>query len=119
MPFGGLLSAAGGFYCIFIKNKKRKAFSWDFSSPRVNYYLKINRRMRWIIWSRHGNGCGFDSENTLWRTQGGDVKIAGCCSWINNKQAFLAERNEPVRGSNFMQEHNEGTYFAVTLVFAE
>ena len=93
MPFGGLLSAAGGFfYCIVIKNKKQKAFSWAFYSPPVNYYLKISRRMRWITWSRHGSGRGFDGENTLWRTQGGDVKIAGSYSWTNNKQAFLANR---------------------------
>ena len=75
--------------------------------------------MRWIIWSRHGNGCDFDGENILWRTQGGDVKIAGSYLWTNNKQAFLAVRNKPVRGSNFMQGHIEGTYFAVMLVFAE
>ena len=72
-------------------------------SPLVDYYLKISRRMRWIIWSRHRNGCGFDGENALWRTQGGDVKIAGSCLWTNNKQAFLAVRNEPVRDSNFVQ----------------
>ena len=66
-----------------------------------------------------GNRSYFGVENVLRGTQGGDVKITGNCSWTNNKQAFLAIRNEPVRGSNFMQGHIKGTYFAVMLVFAE
>ena len=53
-----------------------------------------------------GNGSNFGVENVLRGTQGGGVKITGNCSWTNNKQAFLAIRNEPVRGSNFMQGHN-------------
>ena len=66
-----------------------------------------------------GNGSNFGVENVLRGTQGGGVKITGNCSWTNNKQAFLDVRNVPVRGSNFMQGHIDGTYFAVMLVFAE
>ena len=72
-------------------------------SPLVNYYLKISRRMRWIICSRHGNGCGFGDENALQGTQGGGVKTTGSCVQTNNKQAFLAVRNELVRDGDSIQ----------------
>ena len=59
--------------------------------------------MRWIICSRHGNGCGFGGENALQGMQGGGVKTTGSCVQTNNKQAFLAVRNVPVRDSDSIQ----------------
>ena len=35
--------------------------------------------------------------NAMKETQGGAVRAAGSCAWINNIQAFLATESEPAR----------------------
>ena len=108
MSSGGLPISCGRiFYCILLKMGKGR-HSHVFSSPLVYYYLMISRRMQWIIWSRHGNGCVFGGESALQETQSGGVKTAGRCTWADNMQIFLTVNSEPVRDRNFMQGHIEG-----------